>query len=483
MIEEKIDPRAFQGTKLSDSPSREEVSQLVRDYQLMLVSVIKAILDRYDRNGDYPFVDTKLSLLDGRDFEDSDEVRGKNTIYPWIQGRGLEALVLHEAWLRRCDAIDPKFRDDLCKRIKVMVDEVLESMEQLRAKNGGRLFFMMDRSGQPVKIGAGGKLEPVKLAADAPSNYSDLFYVKGMVAAADMLGEKDIVAAACKWYDKIHRDICGNAFESDQQKLCPENRAVGQVKGRFLHGPRMIAIGAALRFLDVTGDGKYHDYGVEYIDYILEHHINTTGDCDCTKRYDMWEFVGADGQKYIEPDGALLSDPGHATEFVGLALKLLRISEQKGTIEKMDEEKLTDLQCSLVAVLLQNYANGMSPMGYGIVKSFNLVSRKPVSSNMPWWSLPETMRAAMEAARVVPGQRIPQMGEILIECSNAFIAHYVRPELHLMAYQTIDENAEPVDEIPATPDADPGYHTGLCIIDAIDLFADEVIAIKEGTRE
>ena len=36
---------------------------------------------------------------------------------------------------------------------------------------------------------------------------------------------------------------------------------------------------------------------------------------------------------------------------------------------------------------------------------------------------------------------------------------------HLMAYQTVDANGQPADVIPATPDADPGYHTGLSIID------------------
>ena len=37
-----------------------------------------------------------------------------------------------------------------------------------------------------------------------------------------------------------------------------------------------------------------------------------------------------------------------------------------------------------------------------------------------------------------------------------------------MAYQTIDRTGKPVDVIPATPDADPGYHTGLSLIDMLD---------------
>ena len=44
-----------------------------------------------------------------------------------------------------------------------------------------------------------------------------------------------------------------------------------------------------------------------------------------------------------------------------------------------------------------------------------------------------------------------------------------------MAYQTIDQAGAPVDIIPGMPEADPGYHTGLSIIDFLDLM-DELTA-------
>jgi len=55
--------------------------------------------------------------------------------------------------------------------------------------------------------------------------------------------------------------------------------------------------------------------------------------------------------------------------------------------------------------------------------------------------------------------------QVLADCSNAFLGRYVNPAVHLMAYQTRNARGEPIDVIPATPDADPGYHTGLAIID------------------
>ena len=57
---------------------------------------------------------------------------------------------------------------------------------------------------------------------------------------------------------------------------------------------------------------------------------------------------------------------------------------------------------------------------------------------------------------------------ILGNCHNAFV-RYVRPDIHLMAVQTRSEEGRPVPVIPASADADPGYHTGLSIIDMLDL--------------
>ena len=91
-----------------------------------------------------------------------------------------------------------------------------------------------------------------------------------------------------------------------------------------------------------------------------------------------------------------------------------------------------------------------------------------MNSDMPWWSLPETMRAAIAAYHAAPNDR-PTFGRIAAQCSNAFVHNYVKPDLNLMASQTINEAGHVVDVIPATPDADPGYHTGLSIIDFLEM--------------
>ena len=122
-------------------------------------------------------------------------------------------------------------------------------------------------------------------------------------------------------------------------------------------------------------------------------------------------------------------------------------------------------------ILAHNFKNGFQPGPGGICKAFDLRSRKPLNTDMPWWSLPETMRAAAFCWNIAQTEedRADSLS-ILRDCHNAFTQHFVRPDLHLMAYQTRNEKGEVIPVIPATADADPGYHTGLSIIDMLESF-------------
>jgi hypothetical protein len=88
---------------------------------------------------------------------------------------------------------------------------------------------------------------------------------------------------------------------------------------------------------------------------------------------------------------------------------------------------------------------------------------------MPWWNLPGTLRAAAYclASAESEGERSMCL-RVFRDCHNAF-REFVRPDLHLMAYQTRDPQGRPIAAIPATADADPGYHTGLSLIDTIEI--------------
>ena len=98
----------YTGT-LIQQPTVGAVRGALRDYEVMLVAVLKAILDRFEAHPEYRFVDTKLSIFTGRDFPEPDDpstdIRGRTAIYGAIQGRGLEALVGHIKWLPCCSVL------------------------------------------------------------------------------------------------------------------------------------------------------------------------------------------------------------------------------------------------------------------------------------------------------------------------------------------------------------------------------------------
>jgi mannose/cellobiose epimerase-like protein (N-acyl-D-glucosamine 2-epimerase family) len=229
----------------------------------------------------------------------------------------------------------------------------------------------------------------------------------------------------------------------------------------------MIAIGAAFRFLELLPDRKWFDFGMEYLHYIFDHHVNLPEKPRHSglPPHAFWEFIDRQGRPWADEQGRVFSDPGHALEFVGLAYRFLE-SARAAFPTAVDAKQSESFRAGLCGILAHNFERPFSVDGIGICKSIDLVSGQPINSDMPWWNLPETMRAAAFAAADDPGHRDAHL-RILERTSEAFRRHYVRPELNLFAYQTLDAGGRPVDAIPGTPDADPGYHTNLSIMDAL----------------
>lgn len=76
-------------------------SDVVSDYSAVLLSNLHFIIDRYACKAGSPWIDTKIDLATGKDFPNSDVLRGPRTVYTWIQGRALEALAGHALWLKK----------------------------------------------------------------------------------------------------------------------------------------------------------------------------------------------------------------------------------------------------------------------------------------------------------------------------------------------------------------------------------------------
>ncbi len=413
--------------------------------QSIILTSIRRILERFERNApDYPFIDTKFDIVSGRDYDEMDEpFRQRGCIYSWIQGRGLESLAKHVEYA------EEKGESELAKRLAEMLRSVAASMEKLRKDNDGRLPFAM-------------RLDGSSFFQQPPSqgNFSDLFYSKGLFAAGRILQNEKYIQAGRNLFEQVLDAIRNREFRTDQQSFDPKNQ-VAYTPGKFPQGPRMIALGGIADFLEAyPQETAWQDVAEVFIQYIVQHHINQ-GDYPELQKYDFIESLDSN-EKPWRDGSVIFSDPGHALEFTGLAGKCLWILLRLG--KKADLVKEATLLLPKVFCHVFDY--GFNRKAGGISKGFDLVFRAPTNSDMPWWSLPETVRAGLEMAALCPQMR----QEILLRTGAAFQAFtqgFLQP--NGFGCQTRSAQGNVINVIPAVSDADPGYHTNLSLMDAEQL--------------
>ncbi len=295
------------------------------------------------------------------------------------------------------------------------------------------------------------------------SNYSDLFYSKGLLCAASYLGLETKTAEAEHYFLRVVNDIWNRRFITDQQSFDPKN-PVTAVVGKYLQGPFMIALSGIAEAATITGRQAWLRQGRKFMEHIFKVYINL-GEKENLQQYDFWDAADSSGNPWDE-NGVILCDSGHALEFAGLSLKCLL---QMRTVPEFSE--FTERCRGFYPELIEHcFQQGFNAQAGGICKSYDLKARQPVNTDMPWWSLPETIRAAAEMLEFAP-ESTPAMLKIIEQCSVAFLEKFVNPAVHSMAYQTRGADGRPADVIPATPDADPGYHTGLSLIAFLNIIS------------
>jgi len=465
-----IPPPAYRGKLLPRDPQISNLCEAADDYQAILQSVMGMIVARCERGQTDPWIDTKISLIDGVDFAADDLLRGPQTVYGWIQGRALSALAGHAAWFR-AHPRDPN-AESICRSIEPIMRNLLATLRAVRARHGGHVYFSMTTEGQPIHFDGEGQTHPVALTERSPHNFSDLFCATGMYAAARYLQDDGALAEAKEYCRLVEQAAWKEDFASDQQQFDSKNPMNPEVS-RCSHGPFMIQVATAALLTEFERDADSVQLGLKLVHHILSRHVNLDRKYPDLEEFDFIEFVDAEGRPY-ETGERILSDPGHALEFVGLGLKFLEVAGRHNLLGAVERRETEQIKAILLQVLLKNFANGYRPDAGGICKLFDLVTRTPINTDMPWWSLPETMRASLACCRVAPSEESRRAClRVFSACHNAFVAHYVKPELNLMAVQTRAANGRAVDVIPATPDADPGYHTGLALIDCLSMLEEQ----------
>jgi hypothetical protein len=187
----------------------------------------------------------------------------------------------------------------------------------------------------------------------------------------------------------------------------------------------------------------------------------------------MPEFITIEGKPFSD-EGHVETYPGHVMELAGFTAKFFQMVKNSPSLTESQKANIESISSMLPNFFIQNFRLGFKE-GHGMYKSVSLDMRKPINSDMPWWSLPETIRAAAYIYLIAPEVQKREVLSILAEASNVFLDRYINSDVHCMAYQTLDESGNPIRVVPATSDADPGYHTGLSIIDFMKVM-DQVTA-------
>lgn len=379
-------------------------------YQELNIAALSWLLGRPDLAGGW--LNTKTHSITLRDYDDSDGARSPHFTYGWIQGRGLEALVTHAAAIRNSE---PALAAAAEERVKALYRALVTLFDRF-----GDSFFLYDADCNPIYLDEG---QPRPQGTGLPfGTYSQAFMLKGLIAAAEVFDRDRLAKWRALLDELVARIETGKFLQNERQLLSAEALA----REAESYGPRMILLGAAAM---LRRRGHEASFGDRFIDHVLERHLDP-----CT------------GLLRDTPGGDLCN-PGHAIEFFGFALDFIGADDQRVPL--------------LLEGLLAHCRAGFQGPGVAIAVSVN--TGAVIEPFFPWWTLPETIRATALAYEKTGDSRFLEYWD---RAHAAFWANYLHKDLPV-AVQNRDWTA-PVDRVPATPDLDPLYHTGLSLLGAIE---------------
>lgn len=386
-------------------------------YETCNARTLRWMLARGDLNGG--FLDTKVNSITLDDYDAKDGIRGPDFTYGWIQGRGLEAIATHAAHFESTDPALSTALDQAGKRL-------YHRLKSLRAADG-HIYFCYDAEISPVRVRDGVVIGPQVRGNDV-FTYADTFAAKGLIAAAARYAP-DELPTQLDYLKTVIAAIEEGRFQYNEDRPLSTKEAAQQPDD---FGPRMIALGAC-ELLERIGQPAAANFGARFVDHVLARHLDPATNL-------LRNVPGQDA-----------CNIGHGIEFTGFALARMATGADPALVRQLTKTLKASFQAGF--------------QGPGIALSVSTDTGQVLNAKFPWWSLPETIRAVAQAQRLL-SHMDAELLDIWAKADHAFFAHYWRADASL-AYQTRDETG-PLDFVPATPDLDPGYHTGLSLLGAME---------------
>ncbi len=406
-----------------------------------IVPGCRLLLARHRRRPDWPFVETKFNPNTGCDLP----ANKYNMVFAWFLGRGSEALDDHLRWLDRIESLSPSERDAIRRLFTEWIANMTQALSRIADLHHDRIPFRVNRDlqsidadGQPTQPDAG------KVGA------GDIFSSKGLLSSPDPAVHQRAFMLLQRAADLVRQ----NRDEVEQTAPPPGHG----------HGMRMLMQGAgscfARKALDPVLRTAALDLAAAFLGEVLQDH------------YEPQTAIFSEYVDAATGARAPILDPGHANELAGLGL---------GMIEQLERSTLAQKHAGLIAqarhelprLLLKATALGYNSRQPGIYKTVDNRTGEPLNRDMPWWNLPETMRAAVRAYAVAETESIrTQCLEIFRLCHNAYFSHYPNRDNMLFPFQTRDgRTGKVLDSVPAVPEGDPLYHANGAFLDMLDVLA------------
>lgn len=396
---------------------------------------LRFFMRRQTLDRSWPFLDTKFNPNTGRELPPS----ARNVIHTWLLGRGVESLALH---LEQLDSL--ALSDSEKAEARVLFLPVLRNMcraiVEIAERNRGRIPFAVGRD----LVAIGDTPDP-SLAGP-----SDLFCGKGLLMSPAP-SERD---AGLAMLEVVAERISCGAVEASGD---PSGRGkISQaMRMLFLSVPRLLDE----RLHPVASNGL-RGFACDFIAFVMDRHYDRQAG-----RFSEW-IDPATGER-----GHYL-DPGHCTEFVGLAYSALRSMDGGDGFATGERNALrAKAKEVLPQILLSAVAAGFNERWGGICKALDNRTGRALDASMPWWNLPETMRAALFAAEESSDQASEdECLRVFAKCHNAYFTNYPNRANGLFPFQTRSgETGEVLDAAPAVPEGDPLYHTNLCVFEILSI--------------
>lgn len=422
--------------------NKKKLLEFIRDISK---TVITTALER-NKDDKIRWIDMKFNPVNGENIYNRNKWYSKRMIYSWIQGRALETICEYLKFMEENEV-------DLCSR-----DELLKVGDSIY-KNLFPLVSDWSKGNKSVSI-------PFVFDCDLKQSgedenvfptISDMFVFRGLALYASVRQKKNDINFLVQNLRYISKIAVNGNLINDQ---------IDYNTGKFAFTPKnsiglegnMLAIGASSILYRITDDKKDLEIGYNAIyDTITRHGFkNENG------KLFVVDYV-KDGNVIFNKDGNLENNPGHTLEICGMGLQFLR-ENSKFLVSK---KNFNEIKETLINLAVYHFTNGLTPVGT-VYLGIDINKKKPIKPISPWWSSFESLRTLSE---VYFSNRDTKILELILNLKSNLIKTYLTKSKTKVPIQTVDDNGNIIETIPATADLDPGYHTSIPLFDVYQLFS------------